>query len=92
MPHRWHADLGTQHSEPSPCQGTCFLRWRPPPPQVLCGNAEYAAQLGAELWPQLTAAYITSQLKPLKPSADTEVCCGGGGVLGYIGCSVSSIS
>ena len=41
--------------------------------QVLCGNAEYAAQLGAELWPQLAAAYIASQLRPLQPHSDTEV-------------------
>ncbi|GAB4812978.1 hypothetical protein N2152v2_000024 [Parachlorella kessleri] len=41
--------------------------------QVLCGNAEYAGQLGAVLWPQLASAYIATQLKPLTPQSDTEV-------------------
>ncbi len=40
--------------------------------QVLCGNREYAGQLGAVLWPQLSAAYIATQLKPFRPQADTE--------------------
>lgn len=41
--------------------------------QVLGGREELVEQLGAVLWPQLAAGYITAKLKPMQPQSDAEV-------------------
>eukprot|EP00887_Chlorella_sp_A99_P003530 scaffold7.g3530.t1 len=41
--------------------------------QLLGGSVELAAELGPLLWPELAAAYVAVQLKPLRPQSDDEL-------------------